>query len=64
MIKSVLQSIPTYFMSIFLIPSSIGDEIEKIMNSFWWENGGNRNKGIKWLSWDKLSVHKRDGGMS
>jgi len=57
MIKFVLQSIPTYFMSIFLIPSSFGDEIEKMMNSFWWGNDGNRNKVIKWLSWDKLFVH-------
>lgn len=63
MIKSALQSIPTYFMSIFLIPSSLGDEIEKMMNSFWWGNGGNRNKGIRWLSWYKLYVHKRSGGM-
>jgi hypothetical protein len=34
MIKSVLQSIPSYIMSIFLIPSSLCDEIEKMMNSF------------------------------
>ncbi|PNX71620.1 ribonuclease H [Trifolium pratense] len=34
LIKSVLQSIPNYFMSIFTIPSSLCDEIEKMMNSF------------------------------
>jgi hypothetical protein len=27
LIKSVLQSIPTYMMSIFLIPSSLGDDL-------------------------------------
>jgi hypothetical protein len=63
LIKSVLQSIPTYFMSIFTIPSSLCDEIEKMMNSFWWGHSGARNKGIHWMSWDKLSLHKNDGGM-
>jgi hypothetical protein len=63
LIKSVLQSIPTYFMSIFTIPSSLCDEIEKMMNSFWWGHSGARNKGIHWMSLDKLSLHKNDGGM-
>ncbi|CAJ2647159.1 unnamed protein product [Trifolium pratense] len=63
LIKSVLQAIPNYFMSIFLLPSSLCDEIEKLMNSFWWGHSGTQNKGINWLSWDKLSMHKDDGGM-
>ncbi|XP_058767513.1 uncharacterized protein LOC131641227 [Vicia villosa] len=63
MIKSVLQSIPTYIMSLFLIPSSLIDEIEKMMNSFWWGHKRDRAKGIHWLSWDRLSMPKVDGGM-
>jgi hypothetical protein len=63
MIKSVLQSIPSYMMSIFRLPNTLLDEIEKMMNAFWWGNGGANNKGMHWLSWDKLSVHKRHGGM-
>ena len=34
-----------------------------MMNSFWWGHSGAQNKGIHWLSWDKLSVHKNEGGM-
>jgi hypothetical protein len=63
LIKSVLQSIPTYFMSLFTIPSSLCDEIEKMMNSFWWGHSGASTKGIHWMSWDKLAMHKNDGGM-
>jgi hypothetical protein len=63
LIKSVLQSIPTYLMSLFTIPSSLCDEIEKMMNSFWWGHSGAQNKGIHWMSWDKLAMHKNDGGM-
>lgn len=35
LIKSVVQSIPSYCMSIYLLPPSLCDEIEKMMNSFW-----------------------------
>ena len=63
LIKSVLQSIPTYFMSLFTLPSSLCDEIEKMMNSFWWGHSGAQKKGIHWMSWDRLSMHKNDGGM-
>jgi uncharacterized protein YegP (UPF0339 family) len=34
MIKSILQSIPTYEMSVFLLPNTLIDEIEKMINSF------------------------------
>ncbi|XP_024634347.2 uncharacterized protein [Medicago truncatula] len=69
MIKSVLQSIPSYIMSIFRLPNQLLDEIEKMMNTFWWGHGGSNNKGfsnnkgLNWLSWEKLSVHKNDGDM-
>lgn len=36
LIKSVVQAIPSYCMSIFQIPHSICEDIQKMMNSFWW----------------------------
>lgn len=63
MIKLVLQSLPTYFMSLFLIPSTMIDEIERMLNGFWWDDSGSRNKGIRWLAWDKLCMAKEDGGL-
>jgi hypothetical protein len=51
MIKSVLQSIPSYVMSIYLLPKTTIKELERMINSFWW-GGGVNNKGIKWLAWD------------
>src|SRR4030067_946497 len=63
MIRSVLHVIPSYVMSIFLLPKSIISAIEKLMNSFWWGHSGSSNRGIHWMSWDKLSVHKNAGGM-
>jgi hypothetical protein len=63
MIKSGLQAIHSYVMSIFLLPETIISTIEKMMNSFWWGCGGSRSRGIHWMSWEKLSVHKSHGGM-
>jgi hypothetical protein len=63
LIKSILHSIPSYVMSIFLIPGSIVDEIEKMLNAFWWGHNNNQSRGIHWLSWDKLCIHKNYGGM-
>jgi hypothetical protein len=62
MIKSVLQAIPSYFMSVYLIPDSIISDIERMINVFWWGDGSN-NKGIRWLAWDKLAKPKAIGGL-
>lgn len=39
MIKSVLASLPTYFMSLFVISSSMASEIEKCQRRFLWGKG-------------------------
>jgi len=63
MIKSVLQVILSYVMSIFILPTFIISTIEKMMNSFWLGHGGPKIRGIHWMSWENLSVHKTHGGM-
>jgi hypothetical protein len=62
MIKSVLQAIPSYIMSIYLIPSTTVNEIERLLNGFWW-GGGTNNKGIRWMAWDRLTCPKAVGGL-
>ncbi|XP_058772225.1 uncharacterized protein LOC131646083 [Vicia villosa] len=59
MIKSVLQSIPSYITSVYIIPNGVVKDIEKMLNSFWWGGGGN-NKGIRWMAWDKLTCTKME----
>lgn len=63
LIESVLQTIPSYCMSIFLLPLSLCDEIQKMMNYFWWDCKNIPRKGIHWMAWKKLTVRKDDGGM-
>ncbi|PNX80358.1 ribonuclease H, partial [Trifolium pratense] len=60
MIKSVLQAIPSYVMSVYLLPESTVKDIERMLNSFWWGGGAN-NKGIRWLAWDRMTFPKASG---
>ncbi|XP_060969989.1 uncharacterized protein LOC115713780 [Cannabis sativa] len=63
LIKTVAQSLPSYAMSVFLIPIDITREMEKIMTKLWWQSSNKSGKGIHWLSWDRLCTHKKKGGM-
>ena len=63
LLKTVVQAIPLYVMSIFLIPLNFCVELERMVNSFWWGTNGMDHRGIHWMSWDKLCVHKLVGGM-
>jgi hypothetical protein len=36
---------------------------KKMINDFWWGIGGSTRRGMHWLSWQRLFVHKIYGGM-
>lgn len=57
LLKTVAQTIPNFWMNLFLLPNDVCEGIEKQMNGFWWENGA-ESKGIRWMSWDKLCITK------
>ncbi|KAL8465080.1 hypothetical protein ACS0TY_034540 [Phlomoides rotata] len=63
LIKNATQSILTYCMSVFSLPSTLLDEIHVMFNKFWWGNGSDGNKGVLWSNWDELCVGKDMGGM-
>lgn len=48
--SSVLANIPVYYMSIFLIPSSVSLELERMVQSFFWEgfSGSKLNNLVRW----------------
>lgn len=49
LLKAVVQVIPTYSMSVFLLIYSLCNELNQLMQSFWW---GHLNHGSKihWMS--------------
>ncbi|KAL6131080.1 hypothetical protein ACLB2K_069458 [Fragaria x ananassa] len=61
-IKAVVQSIPTYVMSVFELPKHICHEMQRCMAEFWWGDWEQRRK-IHWVAWDKLCVPKEEDGL-
>jgi hypothetical protein len=62
LIKAVAQGIPTDAMSCFDLTKTLCDDIETLINHFWWAQQENGNK-MHWLSWEKMCQHKRKGGL-
>ena len=62
LIKAVAQAIPTYTMSCFEITRTICEQISSLIGRYWWSNQEKDNK-IHWLSWDKLTRPKGEGGL-
>jgi hypothetical protein len=62
LLKSVVQAIPTYSMSIFLLPKELCKEINKLMQNFWWGQN-TKERRIHWMSWEKLGQEKSIGGL-
>lgn len=61
MIKVVVQSMPTYSMSVFKMPVSLCKDIEAMNYKFWWGQGD--SKKIHWVNWNLLCTSKSVGGM-
>ena len=62
MVRSVLQSIPCYTTSLYLLPNSVIAKINSIISGFWWGNKNNQNS-MHWLKWSKVCKDVDDGGM-
>ena len=61
MIKVVIQSIPTYSLSVFELLVSLCKEIETMIRQFWW--GQDDSKKIHCVKWSSLCSLKSVGGM-
>ncbi|KAL0444326.1 UNVERIFIED_CONTAM: putative mitochondrial protein [Sesamum latifolium] len=61
LIKSVLQSLPTYAMSCFRLPDYLLQDMEKMMRDFWWHSRG--DKRVHWVAWRRMCRSVGEGGM-
>ncbi|XP_075633396.1 uncharacterized protein LOC142605854 [Castanea sativa] len=62
LLKAVVQAIPTFAMSCFKIPVGLCNDIEAMIQKFWWGQRGDRRK-IHWKKWDILCLPKSKGGL-
>ena len=62
LVKSSLQNLPIYALSLFGIPGKIADRMEKIQRDFLWtENEGKKRYPL--VAWEKVCLPKRHGGL-
>ncbi|KAE8679344.1 crossover junction endonuclease MUS81-like isoform X2 [Hibiscus syriacus] len=61
LIKSVLSSLPIFYLSLFKIPSSICQKLNSMMAAFVW-GGGNEKKKLHWVGWNKICIPISGGG--
>ncbi|XP_021992073.1 uncharacterized protein LOC110888879 [Helianthus annuus] len=60
--KSVLGSLPSYYLSLFAAPKSIIERIEKIRRNFVWGISASGRK-MRWIRWEFLLKARKKGGM-
>jgi hypothetical protein len=53
LIESTLSNLPTYFMSVFLLPAGVTNHIEKLHRDFLWGEIGEEFK-FHLISWFKI----------
>ncbi|XP_059649890.1 uncharacterized mitochondrial protein AtMg00310-like [Cornus florida] len=62
LIKATLASIPSYALQCFKLTASVCNKLTSKMSAFWWSRKEDNDK-IRWVKWEKLCVHKNDGGL-
>ncbi|KAL5571076.1 hypothetical protein UlMin_020673 [Ulmus minor] len=62
LLKSMVQSIPTYIMSCFILPDSLDKDIEATCAHFWWGNSSDHKK-VYWKKWAGLCRPKSEDGL-
>ncbi|GKB94866.1 RNA-directed DNA polymerase, eukaryota, reverse transcriptase zinc-binding domain protein [Tanacetum coccineum] len=62
LIKAVLGNLPTYFMSIYLMPVSVRSKLESMRSKFFRGADPNESK-MSWIKWEKCLSSKKKGGL-
>ena len=58
LLKSTLSSLPTYYLSLFTIPSHVANKLKKIQRDFLWGDSK-----LHLVGWDKVCAPKVNGGL-
>ena len=62
LLKSVIQSIPTYSMSCFRLTKKVCKTLSSCMARYWWSSSLDK-RSMHWVSWETLATPKARGGM-
>lgn len=59
LVKNTLSSLPTYYMSLFVISTSVRFRLEQLERNFLWEGRGE----VHLIKWDVVCSSMRKGGL-
>ncbi|KAJ0732921.1 putative RNA-directed DNA polymerase [Helianthus annuus] len=62
LLKSVLNSLPTYFFSLYKAPAKVIEILERMRRVFFW-GGVDDNSYMSWMAWEKVSAPTEYGGL-
>lgn len=62
LIKAVGTALPVSAMSVFKLPKTTLSSLTSALASFWWSSVEHKRK-IHWLSWEKMCLPKKFGGL-
>ncbi|WOG84202.1 hypothetical protein DCAR_0103384 [Daucus carota subsp. sativus] len=66
LVKSVLDSLPTYWLGLHMIPPGVCDKIERIRRDFLWGSVGGKEepkRKIHAIRWSRICLSKDQGGL-
>ncbi|KAJ0495935.1 putative reverse transcriptase zinc-binding domain-containing protein [Helianthus annuus] len=62
LVKSVLNSLPTYFFSLYKAPVKVLEILERLRRVFFW-GGSEENSHMSWMAWEKVIAPLEYGGL-
>lgn len=62
LIKSTLSNIPTYYLSLFSIPLSVAQRLERLQRDFLWSGIGDEVK-FHLVNWHTICTPIKEGGL-
>ena len=63
LIKSVLNSLPVYYMSMFKLPKEVAREIVRLQRNFFWSGASNEKLVCPTVRWSDIELPKAMGGL-
>lgn len=63
LVKSVIQSIPSYAMQTLLLPKTICSDLDGLARDFWWGKAEAKDRHLYLKAWTSLCAPKEAGGL-
>lgn len=63
LLKATIDSLPIFWFSLFAIPTTILNKIDKLRRYFLWGHNHSQTRKLHLLSWNKLTMDKKAGGL-